>query len=105
MATILRIVIKKERVNDVDKSMLKHRIVEQNDECEVLSKQPSLLLHLWSVLPILLVAEGDVGLASIALLVTLISFFLIQVETRTMIRYISSGLVGFIPFVLYFLTH
>ncbi len=122
MAAVLRIVIKKERVDDGSESVLKHRILEQNaanshcrdngerkpldiDNHFSASKQPSLLLHLWSVLPILLIAEGDIGLASIAMLAALINFFLIQAKTKTVIRYMSSGFVGAIPFLLYFLVH
>jgi cell division protein FtsW (lipid II flippase) len=121
MAAVLRIVIKKERVNnDESESVLNHSMLEQNvihcrdrnerqpldiDNNFSVTRQPSLLLHLWSVLPILLIAEGDIGLASIAILAALINFFLIQAKTKTVIRYLSSGFVGAIPFLLYFLVH
>ncbi len=115
MAAVLRIVIKKERVNnesELEQDAVYSYCCDSNkrqsldiDNDFSASKPPSLLLHLWSVLPILLIAEGDVGLASIAMLAALINFFLIQAKTKTVIRYVSAGFVGAIPFLLYFLVH
>ncbi|HHL18891.1 MAG TPA: hypothetical protein ENJ33_04080 [Thiothrix sp.] len=132
MATILKIVIKKGRMGessdpfqystsgDVEKrSINKQGQLEKNnyfsthtndrlpldlDNNFSPSDPPSLLLHLWSVLPILLIAEGDVGLASIAILAALINFFLVQLNASTVVRYLSSGFVSAIPFLLYFLV-
>jgi len=122
MAAVLKIIVKKGRADDTSSPFQYSKNSEgiesvgsatHRDERLPLdlennfspSNPPSLLLHLWSVLPVLLIATGDVGLASIALLVALINFFLIQVKTKTVIRYMSSGFVSSIPFLLYFLVN
>jgi cell division protein FtsW (lipid II flippase) len=104
MVAVLKIRVKKERINGENEAVLEHGVSREKNDFSP-SKQPSVLLHLWSVLPVLLIAEGDVGLASIALLAALINFFLIQAKTKTVIRYMSSGVVSAIPFLLYFLVN
>lgn len=65
------------------------------------SSPPSFLLHLWSALPILLVAYGSY---KIAIITALLNFFLIQTWTSTTNRYIISGFVSFIALLIYFIT-
>ena len=65
------------------------------------SNSPSFMLHLWSTLPVLLVAYGSYKIAIIA---TLLNFFLIQTWTSTANRYIISGFVSFVTLLIYLVT-
>ena len=93
----------------MQKHMVEHEVIdryighehgEENHEAPHAnnSNSPSFMLHLWSALPVLLVAYGSYKIAIVA---TLLNFFLIQTWTSTTNRYIISGFVSFIAALIY----
>lgn len=64
---------------------------------------PDFPLYLWAALPILLIAFGGTAAIVLAVLGTLVNFFLIHIYTRPINRYVLAGVVSFAALMLYLL--
>lgn len=66
---------------------------------------PSFALHLWSALPILLLAMGGgLTVTLIAVLAAFINFFIIQMRVHTSKRYVASGIVSLLALLVFLMT-
>lgn len=68
---------------------------QQHHSAAKSTTSPSFMLHLWAVLPILLLEFSSGIIILLVLLAVLINFFIIQMRVHTSKRYVASGIISF----------
>lgn len=78
------------------------RLTDKQLSSTSLTTSPSFMLHLWSALPILLLAVGSgLTVMLVVVIAVLMNFFIIQMRVHTSKRYVASGIVSFIALCIY----
>lgn len=63
---------------------------------------PTFTLYLWAALPLLFLATSNMKFTAAAIVATIINYLVIHFDTFTFIKYLMTGLVLLILFLLHF---
>lgn len=84
------------------KNQEEHKKGDTSKPFETYLAPPSFTLYLWAALPLLFLATSHTKFVIAAIVATVINYLLIHFDTFTFIKYLITGLVLLLVFLLHF---